>query len=107
MRIHDGSSGSFDRIGDRGRAASTEVGQVSAIAMFTAFLKGLKHKLVLFNEGQTWQDVPAAKLALLKTQEAIVCDVITWQRFGAFLRDAKSKKGEVIYINVNILNERS
>jgi len=40
--------GSFDRIGDRGRAAYTEVGQVSAIAMFTVFLKGLKHELVLF-----------------------------------------------------------
>jgi len=40
--------GSFDRIGDRGRAAYTEVGQVSAIAMFTIFLKGLKHELVLF-----------------------------------------------------------
>jgi len=32
---------------------------------------------VLFNEGQTWQDVPAAKLALLRAQEAIVCDVVT------------------------------
>ena len=57
MRIYDGSSGSFDRIGDRGRAASTEVGQVSAIAIFTVFFKGLKHELVLFNEGQTWQDI--------------------------------------------------
>jgi hypothetical protein len=38
MRIHYGSRGSFDRIGDRRRAASTEVGQVSSIAIFVVVL---------------------------------------------------------------------
>ena len=47
--------------------------------------------------------VPAAKLALLKAQEAVLCDLVTWQRFGAFLRDAKSKKGEVMNIILKIL----
>ena len=41
------ASGGFDRIGDLGRAASTEVGLVSAIVMFAAM--NITHFTSIFN----------------------------------------------------------